>query len=464
MKIKRCALVAAVVLAVCTVAFWCGNQSVSEVGNVAENSVTPIRAATSAAPTSVAALAAPVAGSASNQTATVRGTKPYVLTCGKGFGKSLRLAVESTGARTVGQLTRKSLLVEADAAALARLRTDGRFAVERELLPADKIAPDLAAELAAGADSVEVALLTLSPDDHRLVENRVVARGGEILKGCFNEGDSFRARLPAALVAELASCGDVRWMEVFMRPRLMNDVAVSNAAMNVCAVWKSEVENPNGLSGAGQFISTSDSGVDTTHEDLAEQICGFKVVAGCEDSDVNGHGTHTAGSLVGTGACSDGRFKGAAPEAKLWAWFCGGKNGYVYAPDSLDDLFRPAALGPTNAYVHSASWGGDTNVYSSESQAIDAWCWAHPDFLPVFAAGNDGEDSTISAEAAAKNVLCVGATENYHPEKSVRANDPDELAYFSSRGPMPDGRLKPDICAPGTYVISTRSHASTKTG
>ena len=475
MKIKRCALVAAVVLAVCTVAFWCGNQSVSEVGNVAENSVTPIRAATSAAPTSVAALAAPVAGPASNQTATVRGTKPYVLTCGKGFGKSLRLAVESTGARTVGQLTRKSLLVEADAAALARLRTDGRFAVERELLPSDKIAPDLAAILAAGADSVEVALLTLSPADHRLVEGRVVARGGEILKGCFNEGDSFRARLPAALVAELASCGDVRWMEVFTRPRLMNDVAVSNAAMNVCAVWKSEVENPNGLSGEGQFISTSDSGIDMTHEDLADQICGSDVVNGCEESDVNGHGTHTAGSIVGNGTKSEGRIRGTAWGAKLWAWFCGAKGGGggILTPARKADLFRPdQEQFPT--YIHSASWGSAKNgQYDVECREIDVYVWEHPDFLPVFAAGNEGVDRatwktvprTIGSPAAAKNVLAVGATANLRtePEQIVDGHvltngDPTVTAEYSSRGPCCDGRIKPDIAAPGTAVLSTRSY------
>ena len=99
MKIKRCALAAAVVLAVCTVAFLCWDRSVSEERAVAENAVAPIQAAVSAAPTTVAALSAPLAGSASNQTATVRGTKPYVLTCEENFNSSNRLAVEALGVR-----------------------------------------------------------------------------------------------------------------------------------------------------------------------------------------------------------------------------------------------------------------------------------------------------------------------------------------------------------------------------
>ncbi len=425
----------------------------------------------SAVSAAVPALAAP----SSNQTATVRGTKPYVLTCEKGFGKSLRLAAEALGVRTVAVLTRKSLLVEADSAALARLEADGRFTVKGELRPSEKIAPDLAAMLAAGADAVEVALLTLSPADHRRVEDRVVARGGEILKGCFNEGDSFRARLPAALVADLASCGDVRWMEVFTRPRLMNDVAVSNAAMNVWSVWKSEAENPDGLSGEGQFISTSDSGIDMTHEDLADQVCGFDVVAGCEDSDVSGHGTHTAGSIVGNGTKSEGQIRGTAWGAKLWAWFCGekGGGGGIRTPDSKADLFRPdQAQFPT--YIHSASWGSaKKGQYDVECREIDVYVWEHPDFLPVFAAGNEGVDratwktvpQSISSPAAAKNVLAVGATANLRTEPKqivdghvLTNGDPTVTAEYSSRGPCRDGRIKPDIAAPGTCVLSTRSY------
>lgn len=86
--------------------------------------------------------------------------------------------------------------------------------------------------------------------------------------------------------------------------------------------------------------------------------------------------------------------------------------------------------------------------------------WSHPTFLPVFAAGNaDGTASagTVMDPSTAKNVLSVGATESYRPTVSYYADNPAQMAYFSRRGPTTDGRIKPDICAPGTYILSTRT-------
>ena len=461
MKIKRCALAAAVVLTGCTVAFLCWNRSVPEAGAVAENSVALIQVAASAASTTVAALAAPVAEPASNQTATVRGTKPYVLTCAENFNNSNRLAVEAMGVKTVEVLSRKSLLVEADAATIARVRASEKFSVEREFLPSDKIAPALAARIAGGAGAVDVSVVTLSPADHRLVQNRVVARGGEILTGCFNEGTTFRARMSAALVAELASFGDVRWMEVFVRPQVMNDVAVTNLAMNV-----QEARDVLGLTGAGQFVSTSDSGIDLTHQDLVNQVAYHKLVDGCVDYDGIGHGTHTAGSIAGDGTCSTNQIRGTAYGAKLCAWFCGkeGDRG-IYTPTTIAELFRGVKEGEAeawDAYIHSASWGSDkSGEYTAECADIDKYVWEHPDFLPVFSAGNSGSNArTIGSPAAAKNVLAVGATQNLRKEGGGRLDngDPTKTASYSSRGPCKDGRTKPDIAAPGTGVLSTRAY------
>lgn len=460
MKIKRCALAAAVIVAVCAVVLLCWNRSVPEAGTVVENSVTPTQAAASAAPTTVAALATPFAEPASNQTATVRGTKPYVLTCEGHFNKSLRRAAEALGAKTVEVLSRNSLLVEADAAAVARLRADRRFSVEREFLPSDKIAPALADKIAGGAGAVEVAVVTLSADDHRRVQDRVVARGGEILTGCFNEGTTFRARMPASLVSELASFGDVRWMEVFVRPQLLNDRAIEPATMNVSNAWVNL-----SLKGAGQFVSTSDSGIDLTHPDLTSQVLAHKVVAGCADYDANGHGTHTAGSIAGDGTCSTNQIRGTAWGAKLYAWFCGkdDDNG-IYTPTTKAELFRGNTEGTEwgDAYIHSASWGSAKNgEYDAECADLDKYVWENSEFLPVFAAGNEGSRArTISSPAAAKNVLTVGATQNLRKEGggSHENGDPTQTAEFSSRGPCKDGRTKPDIAAPGVGVLSTRAY------
>ena len=226
------------------------------------------------------------------------------------------------------------------------------------------------------------------------------------------------------------------------------------------------------LTGEGQLITTADSGIDTANmetmtPDIKPNLIGFdftydeRYVA---RRDISGHGTHTAGSIVGTGARSDGKFKGMAYKAKLWAWMggdAGGGNG-SYVPYNIDEAFRPnykssyANCGMVS-YIYSASYGSDGSSYRgrymSDTKSIDEYCWNHPDFLPVWAAANSGYDnktgqyvdSSISMQSCAKNALVVGATYE------------DGIAYFSSRGPTLDGRTKPDVCAPGWSIISVRS-------
>jgi hypothetical protein len=119
----------------------------------------------------------------------------------------------------------------------------------------------------------------------------------------------------------------------------------------------------------------------------------------------------------------------------------------------------------------------------------------------LFAAGNDGQDAdlkgkldgkvndrSLGAEASAKNCITVGATENLRPtlvsgdlnrpytygsfyttkfpQNPLRddhmANNPEGLAAFSSRGPTAENRLKPDVVAPGTAILSARSQKKMK--
>jgi hypothetical protein len=113
------------------------------------------------------------------------------------------------------------------------------------------------------------------------------------------------------------------------------------------------------------------------------------------------------------------------------------------------------------------SWGASVGgAYDSSSQAYDALtrdaagsvAGLQP-MLHIFAAGNDGSGAnTIGSPGTAKNVLTVGATENVRDNGTndgcgeTNANNADDMATFSSRGPTDDSRIKPDIVAPGTHV------------
>jgi len=402
-----------------------------------------------------------IAASSTNQMPTVRGTLPYVLTSAAPFDKTLRVAAESLGARTVAPVSRHAILIEANGAVRTRLAADKRFEKIEEIVPSSKIQPELAALIAGGAKSVDVSLIALAPEDRQLVISCVEAGGGEMLKGCINEGDVIRAKLPADLVASLANRGDVQWMEKFEYPTVMNDVAVTNVAMNVQTVW--EVHN---LTGAGQVLSTSDSGIDTgdmetLHEDLRDRVLDIQVVEGAVKKDVIGHGTHTAGSIAGNGTKSDGRIRGTAHEAHLYVWFCGDGGRGVLEPSTMSALYTND--GAWTNYIHSASWGTALGgQYDSACAQHDRYVWEHPEYLPVFSAGNSGLSGsmTIGSPAAAKNVLAVGATQNLRSKGAGTFDngDPTITSEYSSRGPCRDGRTKPDVASPGSGVLSTRAY------
>jgi uncharacterized repeat protein (TIGR01451 family) len=126
-----------------------------------------------------------------------------------------------------------------------------------------------------------------------------------------------------------------------------------------------------------------------------------------------------------------------------------------------------AASYNSGAQFTSNSWGADVGgTYDSSSQAYDqltrdasSTTGGNQEMLHVFAAGNAGSSAnTVGSPATAKNVLSVAATENVRDQGVIdgcsesAANNADDMATFSSRGPTDDGRYKPEISAPGTHV------------
>ena len=136
----------------------------------------------------------------------------------------------------------------------------------------------------------------------------------------------------------------------------------------------------------------------------------------------------------------------------------------------------------------------DAGAYGAAARAADAFVQAHPDLLVVAAAGNAAVDlepadgvvdaGSVGSPATAKNVLSVGAAEGRRavarvwrdswPEdfavepialdRMAQADGPQGLAAFSGRGPCADGRTKPDLVAPGTFVAVPRPADSDFTG
>ncbi|MEU4269421.1 S8 family serine peptidase [Streptomyces sp. NPDC026092] len=208
-----------------------------------------------------------------------------------------------------------------------------------------------------------------------------------------------------------------------------------------------------GYTGKGVKVAVLDTGIDADHPDFAGLIDGTaSFVPGEGVTDVNGHGTHVAGTIVGSGAVSGGDNKGVAPGADLYVGkVLGGAEGYGQDSWVMAGMQWAAESG---ADVVNMSLGDSYPTDGSDpmSQTVDALS-AQYGTLFVIAAGNAGPES-ISAPGAAAAALTVAATDKQ-----------DQLASFSSTGPLAwSGGMKPDIAAPGVDITAARSQAMTGGG
>lgn len=286
--------------------------------------------------------------------------------------------------------------------------------------------------------------------------------------------------------SELVGRTEVERLEEYVEPKLFNDHA--RILLRIDHV----PAQPFPYDGEGVLIAIADTGLDDTHPDFAGRFTTAALGRVGQADDPNGHGTHVAGSALGDGAGSRGAFKGTAPAAKLFFQSLLDSAGRLGGlPADLGDLFDQAyKLG---ARIHSNSWGSATpSTYTMSSGEVDDFVAAHQDMLVVIAAGNEGQAATnmnspagfvdwlsIGAPATAKNALTVGASRSDRTSGGLStttwatawparfpsgpiaiatiSGDPEALAGFSSRGPSDDRRIKPDVVAPGTDILSAKS-------
>ncbi|MFD6462142.1 S8 family serine peptidase [Streptomyces roseolus] len=206
----------------------------------------------------------------------------------------------------------------------------------------------------------------------------------------------------------------------------------------------------SGFDGTGVRIAVLDTGVDKTHEDLRTRVVGEKNFSASPDAaDRVGHGTHVASIAAGTGARSDGRFKGVAPGAEVISGKVLDDEGYGDDSAVLAGMEWAVAEG---ADVVNLSLGSPDSPGVDPLEAAIDRISAEKGILFAVAAGNDGEAgaSTIGSPGSADAALTVGAVDH-----------DDRLAPFSGTGPrLGDGAVKPDVTAPGVAITAAAAPGS----
>ncbi len=302
-----------------------------------------------------------------------------------------------------------------------------------------------------------------------------------------------RLNVQAKYLNDLANIDEVRHVEEVLPMKLHNNIA--RQILNV-----EPPPNPGmTFEGAGQTVAVCDTGFDTgsttdVHEAFTGRVARLYALGRANANDPHGHGTHVAGSVLGDGNSTTlgHTVRGTAPAARLVLQSVldsgGGLGGL---PDDLNDLFQ-TPYNDDDARIHTNSWGstlGDGS-YNSNSAEVDEFVWNNPDCVIIFSAGNEGVDRnangvidprSITPPGTARNCITIGATENNRPDFTVTyqqgfsypanpiasdrmADNPEGMVAFSSRGPTTDGRIKPDLVAPGSFILSTRSRNTNSTG
>lgn len=394
----------------------------------------------------------------------------FVITLRKEENERIRAALACLDVATGDLLEKDKLLIRIPKNRVAAVKA--LFGGDLELYqPDERLTPVLKEKVRTlGVRGVEANVTLFHPEDKESVARAVSRFGGVVLRGQGETGRILRVRLPAVRLADLARLPEVVFIEEVQTLKFLNDRAgdlVGAAPLGVPGFLSPLSGVGGGLTGARQIVGVADSGLDAgslkdIHPDLQSspgkvpKVVMLKSYAGADlAADPNGHGTHMAAAIAGTGAASGGKFRGVAPGASIYFQGLLNAQEELDPPPDLTALFRPAYV--AGVRVHVNGWGGDTGGYFGAAAATDRFVREHPDFLVIFGAGNSGPGKgSLTPEAHTKNGLVVGASQSPRPVLNPGQAEAGKTAAFSSRGLTSDGRLKPEILAPGA-LVSARS-------
>lgn len=288
-----------------------------------------------------------------------------------------------------------------------------------------------------------------------------------------------RVELPLDKVLSVADIPDVISIDFYNTPEIEDERAAHIVAGNYTST--TVISGPGydpltqfGVDGTNVTVSVVDDGVSIPgnggfYITSANTVNG--PLRGAAAGATGGHGHINASIIAGStpfgilDPTGHNYGLGVAPKSHILniPMLTGSYSG-VETDAYNDTVITPGPNG-VNGSISNNSWGNGTNsnVYDGYTAQFDGYvrdATAAASIDPitlVFSAGNSGAGLTLTRPKAAKNLIATGNSENLRTELSASANNMDDLNSTSSRGPAADGRVKPDIVAPGTVITGSRA-------
>jgi hypothetical protein len=399
--------------------------------------------------------------------------------------------LKAAGGQVLQYVPHQAYFVYASDDAIATIRRHPRVRWAGDFHPVYKVAPELrSAYESAQTQQPGKTATPPAPDGYDIavfknadlndIGNRVTALGAAIRHRIVLPSNYFnvlRVEMDPSLVKQAAALSGVIAVDPYYKPQKEDERSAQIVAGNFVNATTLNAPGYNslaqfGVDGTSVTVSVVDDGVGIPGDG------GFYITS---SNAVNGPlrgatvGANGHGHLNATIISGDLPFSTLDPLGYNYALGVARKSHIVNIPllrsgytgteaDTANDTVITAGPNGVFGFISNNSWGAGTNGNAYDSFAAqfdgfvrDASTAASIDPLSIiFSAGNSGVIG-LTRPKMAKNVIAVANSENIRPELTGSANNLEDMAPSSSRGPANDGRIKPDITAPGTGVSGGRS-------
>jgi hypothetical protein len=396
--------------------------------------------------------------------------------------------IRAAGGDVIQYVPNQAFFVFATAEAMATIAQHPRVRWTGAFRPADNISPQMRAltatrrnlSAATGAQKGLFDISVFKNKDLDAVAKAALDFGATVRNKIVLPNNYFnvlRVEMEPGLSLPVLQISGVISIDPYTPPMREDERAAQVLAGNFIGTTQLSLPGYNsleqfGVDGAGVTVSVVDDGVGIPGDG------GFYITSG---NAVNGPlrgapaGAEGHGHLNATIVAGDSPFSVLDPLGYNYGLGVARKAHIVNIPllrtgytgteaDTCNDTVTTAGPNGIKGFISNNSWGAGTNgnAYDSYAAQYDGFvrdssaAAAIDPLLIVFSAGNQGAIG-LTRPKVAKNLIAVANSDNIRTELSSSANNIDDLNSSSSRGPAADGRIKPDITAPGTAISGGRS-------